>query len=235
MIETTFARRAFADGETLAKDFADWTASLLAEAIAARGLALLVVSGGSTPKRYFAELSKRDLDWARVAVTLADERRAPDDSPRSNARLVREALLQGEAAKAQFCPLADSRLTPERELAAAAARTAHLNWPADLVVLGMGDDGHTASWCPHAAGLAEAIDPAARALVAAMPAPDGLEPRLTLTGRALLRARALALQIEGPKKAEVFRRACEDGPVEDMPIRAALRGAGDRLTVFQSA
>jgi 6-phosphogluconolactonase len=235
MMETHFALRAFADGETLAKDFADWTVALLARAIEARGLALLVVSGGSTPKRYFAELSKRDLDWARVAVTLADERRVPDDSPRSNARLVRETLLRGEAAKAQFCPLADSRVTPERELSAASARAAHLNWPADLVALGMGDDGHTASWFPHAAGLAEAIDPAARALVAAMAAPDGLEPRLTLTGRALLRARALAVQIEGPKKAEVFRQACEDGPVEAMPIRAALRGAGERLTVFQAA
>jgi 6-phosphogluconolactonase len=235
MIDARFDRRAFADSETLAQDFADWTAALLADAIEARGLALLVVSGGSTPKRYFADLSTHDLDWARVAVTLADERRVPDDSPRSNAKLVRETLLQGLASKAQFCPLADSRLAPEQELAAAAARAAHLNWPADLVVLGMGDDGHTASWFPRAAGLAEAIDPAARALVAAMPAPDGLEPRLTLTGRPLLRARALALQIEGPKKAEVFRRACEDGPVEDMPIRAVLRGAGERLTVFQAA
>ena len=90
----------------------------------------------------------------------------------------------------------------------------------------MGDDGHTASWFPHAPGLAEAIDPAARALVAAMPAPDGLEPRLTLTGRALLRARALALQIEGPAKAATFARAQAGRPRRGHadPRGAARRG-----------
>jgi 6-phosphogluconolactonase len=235
MSETKFPICEFADGASLAQSFADWTAAVLAAGVAARGLALLVVSGGMTPKLYFEALSKRDLDWSRVAVTLADERRVPDDSPRSNAKLVRETLLQNNAANAQFCPLADSRLPPEREYSDAAARVAQLPMPADLVVLGMGDDGHTASWFPHSPTLSEAIDPAARTLVAATPAPDGLEPRLTLTGRALLRARKIALQIEGPKKAAVFARAMEDGPVEEMPIRAVLRGAADRLKVFQAA
>jgi len=232
---TNPTRREFADGGELAAAFAAWTAEWLRAAIEARGAALLVVSGGSTPKRYFQALSRQPLDWTRVAVTLADERRVPDESPRSNARLVRETLLVDLAARAQFAPLADSRLPPEQELAAAGARVARLPLPADLVVLGMGDDGHTASWFPHALGLAEAIDPAARSLVAPIAAPDGLEPRLTLTGRVILRARRLALQIEGANKLTTLARAMDEGPVEDMPIRAVLQQAAEKLTIFSAA
>ena len=164
MSNSTLERREFADGGALALAFADWTADILRQAIAARGAALLAVSGGATPLRYFGALSKCPLDWSRVSITLADERRVPDDHPRSNARLVRNALMQNQAAAASFVPLADSRLTAEQELISARARIATLPLPADLVVLGMGEDGHTASWFPGAEGLAEAMDPAARAL-----------------------------------------------------------------------
>ncbi|HEY1783633.1 MAG TPA: 6-phosphogluconolactonase [Roseiarcus sp.] len=234
MIKTDFQRSEFANGEELARGLADWTADRLREAIAARGAALLIVSGGKSPARFFEILSNFDLDWPRVAVTLADERRVADDSPRSNARLVREKLLQNKAQAASFTPLADVRLPPDRELAAASARIANLPSPADVVILGMGDDGHTASWFPGGKGLAEAIDPGARQLVAPMVAADAPEPRLTLTGRVLLRARAIALEIEGENKLAIFAKALEPGPEEAMPIRAVLRRAADRLTVFSA-
>ena len=226
------ARRDFADDEDLAPAFAEWTADKLRAAIAERGAATLVVSGGKTPGRYFAALSSMPLDWTRVAITLADERRVANDSPRSNARLVREALLRNHAVVASFTPLADARLSESQELVAASARVANLPLPADLVVLGMGDNGHTASWFPGAPGLAEAMDPGARLLVVPIEAPDAPEPRLTLTGRVILRARAIALLIEGQDKLNTLAEAFEDGPAEAMPIRAVLRGASDRLTIF---
>ena len=232
MTQSLLTRQQFRTPEDLASAFAQWTAKLLSGAVEQRGAALLVVSGGTTPARYFHALSEQPIDWSRITVTLADERRVPDDSPRSNARLVREALLRDKAAHAQFAPLADSRLDEDRELAAANARIAALPAPADLVVLGMGDDGHTCSWFPGAEGLSEAIDVGARSLVAPISAPGAPEPRLTLTGRVILRARALALHIQGPDKLATLDKALGEGPTEAMPIRAVLRQAADRLTVF---
>ena len=229
------ARRDFPDGQSLAEAFAQWTARLLQEAVDLRGEAAIAVSGGNTPKLYFAALSRQEIDWSRVTVTLADERRAPDDSPRSNAKMARDLLLQNRAAEARFAPLADSRLPPDRELAAAQARIADLPLPLDLVALGMGDDGHTASWFPNGDRLTTAMNPGGRALVLPMSAPGAPEPRLTLTARVILRARALALQIEGETKRTTLAKALGEGPATEMPIRAVLREASSRMTIFETA
>jgi 6-phosphogluconolactonase len=228
------ARRAFPDSQGLAEAFAQWTARLLQEAVDLRGEAAIAVSGGNTPRLYFAALSRQEIDWSRVTVTLADERRVPDDNPRSNAKMARELLLQNRAAEARFAPLADSRLSPEQELAAARARIANLPLPLDLVVLGMGEDGHTASWFPNGDHLTAVMNPGGRSLVMPMRAPAAPEPRLTLTARVILRARAIALHIEGESKEAVLAKALGEGPVADMPIRGVLREAADRLTIFET-
>jgi 6-phosphogluconolactonase len=229
------ARRDFPDGQSLAEAFAQWTARLLQEAVDLRGEAAIAVSGGNTPKLFFAALSLQEIDWSRVTVTLADDRRVPDDSPRSNAKMARDLLLQNRAAEARFAPLADSRLPPDRELAAAQARIADLPLPLDLVALGMGDDGHTASWFPNGDRLVTAMNPGGRALVLPMSAPGAPEPRLTLTARVILRARALALQIEGEAKRATLAKALGEGPAADMPIRTVLRATSSRLTIFEAA
>ena len=166
----------FDDSSALAAGFAAWTADRLNAGLRDRGTALLIVSGGTTPLKFFEALSAAAIDWSRVVITLADERRVPDDNPRSNAKLLREHLLKNAAAAARFVPLADSRVSPGQELLAAAARIAGLPTPADVVVLGMGDDGHTASWFPGADKLAQAIDLDSRALVLPIKAPGVPEP-----------------------------------------------------------
>ena len=124
---------------------------------------------------------------------------------------MREKLLRNQAADASFSPLADARLPENQELAAASARVALLPLPADVVVLGMGEDGHTASWFPSANGLAEAMDSGARQLVAPIRAAGAGEPRLTLTGRVILRAKAIALMIEGEAKLRTLASRAQAG------------------------
>ena len=206
------AERIFEAREALAEGLARDVADELARAIAAKGKATLAVSGGTTPKLFFEKLSMIDIPWSRVAVTLVDERQVPETSERSNARLVRQHLLQHKAAAAQFVPLVDN---PDA-----------VKLPAfDVAVLGMGNDGHTASFFPGGDNLDEAIDPLAFATIVPMNAPDAGEPRLTFTLPMLLRAGRLALHIEGAEKKQVLKKALAEGPEEDMPVRAVLRSA----------
>ncbi len=210
----------------LAQRLADVVAGQLRDGVAQRGHALLIVSGGSTPVPFFEKLAQADLPWSQVHVTLADERWVPPDHKDSNARLVRQHLLQGPAAKAQWWPLVNEAPTPAEGQQATEASLARLPWPADVIVLGMGSDGHTASLFPHDAALAGALDArhdAPRCMAIDAPTlPNVPVARLTLTRRALLDARLLALHIAGPAKWALLQEVMQPGPVEDFPIRLAL-------------
>ena len=172
--------RAFQSPEALADALADQITDLLSEALATRGLAFLAVSGGSTPKRLFAALSSRKLDWSKVIVTLIDERFVPETSDRSNASLVRDKLLVNEAAAARFVGLYRDADDVDAAAIQAGKDLSALPWPLDVAILGMGADGHTASFFPDADDLPQLLDPARPELVMPVHADSAGEPRLTL-------------------------------------------------------
>ncbi|MCT7665839.1 6-phosphogluconolactonase [Shinella kummerowiae] len=222
----------FKDGAALAEGLADRVSATLADAIAARGRATIAVSGGSTPKAFFKALSTRDIDWAKVTVTLIDERFVPADNPRSNHLLVAENLLQGKAKAATFLPIYRDAGSAEEAATIVTADAATLGHPFDVAILGMGTDGHTASFFPGGSKLAEAISPDTPRGVITMEAEGAGETRLTFTFTSLQDARLLVLHIEGQGKKDVLAAAESDGPETDMPIRAVLRRAATPVDIY---
>lgn len=195
-----------------AEALAQRVAADVARALDARARALLVVSGGRSPVALFNALSETPLDWQRVDVSLADERWVPQDHPDSNARLLREHLLRGCAAAASLIALADTRVSLPEQLARLEA-DARLRDPA-AVVLGMGEDRHTASLFPDAPEWPAARDTAAR-FVSLTPA-QAPHRRVSLSLAALRAAPRLYLQIAGEAKRAalgVALAAREDTPV----------------------
>src|SRR5690606_1858036 len=136
--------RIFPSREALAEALAEDVAGALRAALGHRAVASLAVSGGTTPGRFFDALSRKQLDWANVVVTLVDERFVPPSSDRSNERLVRERLLRNEARLARFMPLYSNAASVEAAAGQADAGLALFGRVPDAVVLGMGLDGHTA-------------------------------------------------------------------------------------------
>lgn len=228
----TLNRHTFEDREALAQSLADTVASRLQAAIDERGRATMAVSGGTTPKLFFQALSARQIAWDRVTVTLVDERFVPETSERSNQRLVIGQLLQKKAARARFVPLYNGAVSPELAADHASGVLAQLPRPFDVVVLGMGTDGHTASFFPEGDRLKEATSDKADRPVLSMNAPAAAEPRLTLTLPWIVEAELLVLHIEGEEKKKVLERAEADGPAEEMPIRSVLRGAETPVELY---
>lgn len=183
------------------------------------GPATLSVPGGTTPGPVFDALSGMALDWSRVAVLLNDERWVGEDSPRSNTRLLRQRLLVGRAAMAQLVPLYMPVAMPEEGLAVLAKGIApHL--PISVLLLGMGDDMHTASLFPGADHLSAALAEDAPILMALRAEAAG-EPRITLTARVLRAAHNIHLLITGADKRAALERAMQLPP-DKAPVRVVL-------------
>ena len=227
-----FSRKDFENGAALAEGLAARVATALSEAIAARGSASIAVSGGSTPKAFFKVLSDKDIAWDKVTITLVDERFVPADNPRSNHKLANEFLLIGKTAAATFVPLYHPAETAEAAAQDATRATAGFSNPFDVAILGMGNDGHTASFFPGGNHLAEALDANRPRGILTMEAEGAGEPRLTFSFSALQDARLLVLHIEGAEKASVLEKALSGKDETEMPIRAVLNRATSPLEIY---
>ncbi|MGO9934146.1 MAG: 6-phosphogluconolactonase [Steroidobacteraceae bacterium] len=213
----------FADLSALSRALADQIAAGLKSAIAARGLASLVVSGGKSPLKLFELLCAENLDWSRVCIALADERWVDPGDADSNEKLVREHLLRGPAAAARFHGLKNGAPTPDMGAVSAWETFARVPRPFDTVVLGMGNDGHTASLFPGSPSLPRALNPSAAAGCVGMWAPAAPRPRLSLNLSALLDSRRVVVLISGAEKWRTYLAASAPGAEQEMPVRAVLR------------
>jgi 6-phosphogluconolactonase len=200
----------------------------LRDAIQTRGYAVLSVSGGKSPIALFEALRVIDIDWSQVRVTLVDERCVPCTHADSNACLVRTHLLQDRAASAQLVPMVDATSEPlaapsvyadQAELALRAAGIA------DVLVLGMGADGHTASLFPEAPNLADALAPhnprACLAIELPTPPANAPYPRITQTLAYLLTARHIVLPLSGADKLQTLKLAWPEATTA-LPISMVL-------------
>ncbi|RQR64195.1 6-phosphogluconolactonase [Burkholderia sp. Bp9126] len=189
----------------------------------------LAVSGGTSPRPFLQTLSHAALDWGHVDVTLVDDRWVPEDDAASNASLVRGTLLQHAAAAAAFLPLVDTRAALDAHVAALNANPAH-RLP-DIAVLGMGEDGHTASIFADAPEWDHAITTAER-FVAVHP---GAAPhaRVSFSLDALTRIDRLFLLIAGSRKREVLEAAA--AAPQQNAISKLANDKGIKLDVYWCA
>jgi len=224
----------FLDSKQLVEALAKRVAELLAAGVAGRGRATLAVSGGSTPVPLFQRLAEMELEWDKVTIFLVDERWVDVTSPDSNENLVRRHLLQQKAAAARFVGMKNEAATAGGGEAACEQRLNEIHHPYDCLILGMGNDGHTASLFPGAANLAAAVTlDSGRSCMAIRP-PAAPHERMTLTLPAILASRQLILHLQGDEKKKVLARAQEEGAAEAMPIRYILRQKTTPMAVYWS-
>jgi 6-phosphogluconolactonase len=208
------------DPADVARPAAEWLEAEIVAAIRARGGCAVGLAGGRTPEPVYRELAlAAGIDWSRVSVFFGDERAVPPDHAASNYRMVRAALLSRVGIPAARV----HRMEAERPDRDAAARDYERLLPSelDLLVLGVGPDGHTASLFPGSAALDER-----RRLVLPVVGPKPPADRMTLTPPAIEAARRVAVIATGADKAAVVARALEGPPaLSEVPAQLGRRGA----------
>ncbi|MEJ0024823.1 MAG: 6-phosphogluconolactonase [Rhizomicrobium sp.] len=226
----------FHRAEDLHHALAGEIASRLTGGVECSGRAGFVISGGTTPGDFYDVLAMRDVPWKDIEITLSDERWTEPTTDRSNEHLARTRLLRDKAAAARLVPFKTRHETARAAQADVDAAVAAMPRPFDVVLLGMGTDGHTASLIPGSEGLAQALDRHDPALVRAVNPPNvtAMGERLTLTLRAILDARWIVLLIRGEAKLAAYKRALAGHDALLQPVRAVLHQSDVPVSIYWS-
>ena len=209
---------------------------IIESALDARGQAIIALPGGKTPETIFTRLAQAKMDWKRVTIIPTDDRLVPVTDPLSNVAMMAKAFLP---LGARVLPLTSAAAEDYRMAGKAAdARLQELHWPPDLVWLGVGSDGHTASIFAGP-DFDEALNgPKGRRALGVMPDPLPAQapvPRVTLSRAAILSARAIMIALTGAEKRRVLEQAIEDGASSNTPIGRVLAEAEQPIDIHWSA
>jgi len=222
--------RIFESREAASAALAHYISEALTVAIAERGTASCVVSGGASPVRMYRTLRQHDLSWEKVVLVPSDERLVAVDHDDSNEGMIRGELIQEAATAARFLSLAEAGISDRTQLSHVNSQLAELARPLDIVLLGMGEDGHTASLFPDSPDITDAIRSNDFCVIQQ---PEGCAvARLTLTPALLLDARKIVLLFFGQRKRDVYDRAVAGGNPEELPVRFLLQQSVTPVVTF---
>jgi len=221
----------FEQRKLLDEALADKVAAILTAAVKTKGSASIAVSGGSTPKGFFHALSKKKLAWQAITITLADERWVAIDSSDSNTKLVYENLIQNEAVNAKFFHLKQGETLSDDTLDDLNLAVNQQLLPLDVLILGMGEDGHTASLFPCSDEIETCLSLNSPALLKVVPQ-TAPHQRISFSFAALAQSKNTFLHISGASKKQVLAKAIAGQECKKMPIRAFLQAPDVNTQVY---
>ena len=223
---------AFNEQETLIDALSKSILTNLQKCIDKNGKASLLVSGGSTPLPLFEKLRKESFPWEKVTVGLCDERWVNTSDTESNEQFVKVYLLKDEAKKAKFIGMYEDDTDIFMAENVCSKKMKESLYPFDVILLGMGNDAHTASLFPKNIKLKQAYDFNNKNLCIAMEPSTAPHMRMSLTLAAILSAKHLYLHFEGEEKRAVYEEAIKGEDIYEMPIRSVLNQEKKEIEVF---